>query len=334
MNKLRRIRRLLLDSRGTFTIEASFVMPLILICTLSLLFLALFVFQSSSAQHTAGIAADRTAFIWDNSRRDPITGAFNPGEDDGLYWRLHSDSVSDLFAFLVPNAGAQIVLPTSGASNDSSPENKLRRVGAAIAKDWSGLMQYSNKGLSREVSVNVNRPFHKPAYADKWLLSEVQSGAYSQVVDPVESIRIIDLTRTFISEVKGRITPRAALATFVEPRSAPQQRTVINSHASAARYLQALVNGSEQTVRVHGTTDRQVDALDANEVAHQAFYTFNESQLRNVQMPKDAELLQAGTQIKGVVWHFFKQSSKDTVTLSASFRQELQRKGIVIVIHE
>jgi hypothetical protein len=329
-----KLRRLLHDSRGTFTIEASFVMPLILTCTLSLLFLALFVFQSSSAQHTAGIAADRAAFIWDNSTRNPLTGAFNVGVDDGLYWRLHSDSVSDLFSFLIPNAAAQVELPATGSNGDRSPEGKLRRVGAAISKEWSGRMQYSNSGLFRKVSVNVNKPFHKPTYADKWLLNQVQSEAQAQVVDPVESIRIIDLTRTFISEVKGRITPSAALATFVEPHAAPEQRTVINSHASAARYLQALVNGTAETIRVHGTTDRQVDAMDANQVAHQAFYTFNESQLRSVQLPKDAELLQEGTQIKGVVWHFFKQSSRDTVAISASFRQELQRKGIVIVVHE
>jgi hypothetical protein len=329
-----KLRRLLGDCRGTFTIEASIVMPTIFICTLSLLFLALFVFQSAAAQYTAGVAADRAAFIWDNSNRNPVTGAFNLGEDDGLYWRLHSDSVSDLFAFLIPNTAAHISLPATGLNGNNSPEAKLRRVGAAISKEWTGTMQYSNSGLFREVTVKVNKPFHTPAYAGRWLLNHVQSKAQAQVVDPVESIRIIDFTRTFISEVKGRISPRAALATFIEPQSAPEQRMVINSHASAASYLQALVSGSAEIINVHGTTDRQVDALDANQVAHQAFYTFNESQLRSVQLPKDAELLQEGTQIKGVVWHFFKQSSRDTVTLSASFRQELQRKGIVIVIHE
>ncbi|WP_262688661.1 hypothetical protein [Paenibacillus baimaensis] len=325
---------LLRETRGTFTIEASFVMPLILLSTLSLLFLALFVFQSSSAQQSAGIAADRAAFTWDNSTKNTITGAYNIGEDDGLYWRLHSDSISDLFAFLIPNAASQVTLPTASSSGDRSPEGKLRRIGAAISKEWNGTMQYRNSGIFREVSVYLNKPFHSPKYAEKLLLHEVQSTAQAQVVDPVESIRIIDLTRTFISEVKGRLSPRAAVETFTEPTSVPEPRAVINSHASAVKYLQILVNGKAETVRVNAATERQVDALDANQVAHQAFYTFNENQLRQVQMPKDADLLQEGTQIKGVVWHFFKQSSRDTVTLSASFRQELQRKGIVIVIHE
>jgi hypothetical protein len=329
-----KVSHLLRETRGTFTIEASFVMPLILIATLSLLFLALFVSQSSSAQQSAGIAADRAAFIWDNSTKNPVTGAFNVGEDDGLYWRLHSDSVSDLFSFLVPNAASQVSLPALASTGDRGPEGKLRRVGAAISKEWNGMMQYRNSGWFREISVKLNKPFHSPQYAEKLLLHEVQSTAQAQVVDPMESIRIIDLTRTFISEVKGRISPRAAVETFVEPNSVPEQKPVINSHTSAATYLRTLVNGKEETIKVNASTDRVVDALDANDVAHQAFYTFTESQLRQVQLPKDVELLQAGTQIKGVVWHFFKQSSRDTITLSASFRQELQRKGIVIVIHQ
>ncbi|SFL83689.1 hypothetical protein SAMN03159341_110171 [Paenibacillus sp. 1_12] len=309
-------------------------MPLILISTLSLLFLALFVFQSSSAQQSAGIAADRAAFVWDNSTKNTVTGAYNVGEDDGLYWRLHSDSISDLFAFLIPNAASQITLPTAVTNGDRGPEGKLRRVGAAISKEWKGTIQYRNSGIFREVSIYLNKPFHTPKYAEKLLFHDVESSAQAQVVDPVESIRIIDLTRTFISEVKGRLSPRAAVETFTEPTSVPEQRVVIDSHASAVKYLQTLVNGKAITVKVNAATERHLDALDANQVAHQAFYTFTESQLRQVQMPKDAELLQEGTQIKGVVWHFFKQSNRDTVILSAGFRQELQRKGIVIVIHE
>jgi hypothetical protein len=326
--------RLLRETDGTFTIEASFVMPLILLSTLSLLFLALFVFQSVSAYYNAGMAADRAAFVWDNSAKNPVTGEFNIGEDDGLYWRLHSDSVSDMFSFLVPNASAQITVPALASNGGRGPESKLQHTAAILSREWKGLMQYRNGGLFREVSAALNKPFHTPKYADKLLLHEVRADAQAQVVDPVESIRMIDLASTFISEIKGRITPRAALQTFVEPKSVPENRAVINSHTSAARYLQTLVNGREEKIKVNSSTERVIDALDANDVAHQAFYTFTESQLRQEQLPKDLELLKNGTQVKGVVWHFFKQSSKETVQLSASFRQELGRKGIVIVIHE
>jgi hypothetical protein len=142
------------------------------------------------------------------------------------------------------------------------------------------------------------------------------------------------LTRTFVEEVKGRIKPAAALQTMVEPQSSPEQAAVINSHSSAARYLRTLVNGKEQTIQVKQGIQRVVDAMDANQVAHQAFYTFNESQLRNEQLPKDKDLLSNGSIVKGVVWHFFKQSKNAQVKLTPSFRQELERNGIVIVLHE
>ncbi|MFD0681729.1 MULTISPECIES: hypothetical protein [unclassified Paenibacillus] len=329
-----RVKLWLKDTNGSFTIEASFVLPLILLSTISLLFLAMFVFQTSSAYQTAGIAADRAAFVWDNSKKNPITGAFTVGEDDGLYWRLNSDSVSDLFSFLIPNAASQVTLPVAGQKANTGPEGKLLRIGNAVSSEWNGSMQYKNNGISREVSVHLAKPFHSPRYVEHRLESKVQASAAAQVIDPVETIRVIDLTRTFIQEVKGRIKPSDVLLTLIEPKSVPEKPVVINSHKTAVLYLQTLVNGRELTINVNADTQRVVDAMDANQVAHQAFYTFSESQLRNEQMPKDAQLLQNGTAVKGVVWHFFKQSRNSQVKLSASLRQELERSGIVIVIHE
>jgi hypothetical protein len=329
------LKQWLNNTNGSFTIEASFVLPLILLSTISLLFLVIYVFQTSSAYQTAGIAADRTAFVWDNSKKDPVTGAFTAGEDDGLYWRIHSDSVSDLFRFIIPNSAAQIALPASVQGPEAGPEGKLRRVGSARSAEWTGFMQYRNNGINREVSVQLTKPFHSPGYVERRLAGNVNSTAEAQVVDPVEAIRVIDLTRTFILEVKDRIKPGAALQTLVEPQqSTPEKPAVINSHRTAAAYLQTLVNGSEQTIQVSAGTKRVVDAMDANQVAHQAIYTFSENQLRNEQMPKDAQLLQNGSQVKGVVWHFFKQSKNSQVKLSASLRNDLEQKGIVIVIHE
>jgi hypothetical protein len=324
----------LFDTKGSFTIEAAFVLPVILLSTISLLFLAVFVFQTSSGYQSAGLAADRAAFVWDNSRKDPVTGAFAVGEDDGLYWRLHSDSVSDIFRFIVPNSAAEIKLPAQAQGDNAGPEYKLRRVGAVIASEWHGFMRYQNNGIGREVSVDLNKAFHSPGYVEAKLAKNVRSNAQAQVVDPVETIRLIDLTRNFIQEVKDRIKPSAAMQTMVEPKSAPEQPAVINSHSSAARYLRTLVNGKEQIIQIDAGTQRVVDAMDANQVVHQAFYTFSESQLRNEQLPKDKQLLNNGSAVKGVVWHFFKQTKNDRVVLSASFRQELERKGIVLVIHE
>jgi hypothetical protein len=64
-------------------------------------------------------------------------------------------------------------------------------------------------------------------------------------------------------------------------------------------------------------------------VAHIAFYTFTENQLRSEQMTKDFELLKQGSQVKGVVWHFFKKNAGP----SDKLRRELENKGIAVVIH-
>ena len=322
------------DTKGSFTIEASFVLPLILLSTLSLLFLALYVYQTTSAFQNAGVAADRAAFIWDNSNKNAVTGDYSIEQDDGLYWRLHSDSMSDLFRFIIPNAAAEISLPASASSSHAGPEGKMQKVGGTLSADWSGKMRYVNSGFYREVTVHLEKPFRSPPFMMGKLSKDVTSTAAAQVVDPVESIRLVDLTRSFIKEIQGRIRPNAALKTMVEPKSVPEPGAVITNHASAANYLRTLVNGKEQTLVVNGSTKRLVDAMDANKVAHQAYYSFNESQLRKEQMPKDAALLRDGSQVTGVVWHFFKLSKQDKVKLSNGLRQELERQGIVVVIHE
>ncbi|MCS7461126.1 hypothetical protein N0M98_13310 [Paenibacillus doosanensis] len=322
------------DGSGSFTIEASFVLPVILISTIALLFLGLYVFQTSSAFQRAGLAADRAAFTWDDTARDPVTGDADPNErSDGLYWRLTNDSMSDLFRFLIPNAGAQVALPASSGYEDG-PELKLSKAGALISKDWNGKMEYVNNGLSREVTVQLDKPFRSPLFAAGWLNQQVASEAEAQIVDPMESIRLVDLTRTFIKEVQGRIKPAAALKAMKEPNAVPESPAQIIGHKEAAAYLRALVNGTGKTFQVNASTTRVVDAMDANQVAHQAYFNFKEKQLLEEQLPKDVALLRNGTEVKGVVWHFFKLRNQDKVKLSESFKRELERQGIVIVIHE
>src|SRR5205085_1889099 len=97
-----------------------------------MLFLAVFVFQTSSAHQLTGLTADRAAFVWDNSMKDPVTGAFTYGEGDGLYWRLNSDSVSDIFRFLIPVTPVEVTLPALPVGSRGEPETKLRKAGSLV----------------------------------------------------------------------------------------------------------------------------------------------------------------------------------------------------------
>jgi hypothetical protein len=160
------------------------------------------------------------------------------------------------------------------------------------------------------------------------------SAAFSYVVEPAEFVRTVDLARSFIREIQGRIKPSEVAGWLTEPSSLPDEPNVISSEKQAAAYLRRIVNGTAATIPIDLNTNRVVDALDSSRVAHQAIYTFSESQLRTEQLPKDVALLRSGAVVKGVVWHFFKQTKKDKVELSRSLREELSRNGIIVVIHD
>ncbi|WJH34058.1 hypothetical protein N6H14_29545 [Paenibacillus sp. CC-CFT747] len=72
-------RKWIESEEGSLTIEASFVYPMILLATLSMVGFALFAYGKASLALTAETAAERTAYVWDNSRKDWETGASIPG---------------------------------------------------------------------------------------------------------------------------------------------------------------------------------------------------------------------------------------------------------------
>ncbi|KPV56933.1 hypothetical protein QJ48_25040 [Paenibacillus sp. A3] len=330
------VRRFFVGHSGQFTIEASLTLPIILIATLLLIFLSLFVYQQASVHYTAALTADRTAYIWDNGRKDPVTGSVGLGQTDGLYWRLTNDHVMNLFSFLLPIAPVSVQLPSSGqAAGQNGPTGKLSRAAGNLPEQLRGEIDYTNYGFLRYVRVALEKKFHVPSLARKWWGKEadIETSSKSYVIDPIETIRLTDLTRTFISEIQGRIKPKDALKTMVDPKTSVKEPVKITSESEAAEHLRGLVGGVSKKVNLTPETVRVVDALDSSGVAHQAYYTFNEKNLRE-QMSKDVELLMQGTEIRGVVWHFFKVSKNDKMKLTHGLKRELEQKGIVVVFHE
>ncbi|BFT71656.1 TadE/TadG family type IV pilus assembly protein [Paenibacillus sp. P36] len=320
--------------QGSFTLEASLVLPLILFCTITVLFVSLYAYQKVYLQQIARTAAERLAFTWDNSHKDLVTGNFNPSETDGLYFRLTQNHVSDLFGRLVSNESSEIALP-SGAAGDLV-ERKLAKSSELLPKGVTGSAKFSNFILDQQVEVKLQKPFHISPVMSKWFRANQTGGtAVSHVVEPVELIRLTDITRTYFKTIKDRISPQKAREALAEPTqgnlSGPS--ITIKSERQAAAYLRSLVNGTEVVLMTESGKSRTVDALDARGIGHQAFYSLTEAQLRMEQLPKDLELIQQGTQVKGVVWHFFKKDAGGKGMPSNAFRKELERKGIVVVIH-
>ncbi|MEK8128579.1 TadE/TadG family type IV pilus assembly protein [Paenibacillus filicis] len=325
------------ERSGQITLEAAMTLPVILLATFVLLAVAVYYYQQSSLYYNAGRSAERTAYIWDNSSKNYVTGAVHPTASDGLYWRIASDGVSQWFNVLHPFEPIRVQLPQAGKGTNAAngAVGKLERASGELGSELQGGLSYQHYGLFRVVRSSLERTVRLPDFAHDWFKgsSQLHAGTSSHVIDPVETIRLTDLTRTFISEIQGRIKPKAALELMIEPVTGPAKKPVITNHNQAADYLRKLVNGKEKPIKVSSERTRLVDALDASGVAHQAYFNFKEKQVLEEQLPKDIELLKSG-KVKGVVWHFFKTNKQDKVKLSASFRREIERNGIIIVIHE
>ncbi|WP_165452284.1 TadE/TadG family type IV pilus assembly protein [Paenibacillus thalictri] len=331
------MKNLFRKETGTFSIEATLTFPLIVLLTFSVVFACLFFYQKVTVYHTASVAVQRAAFVWDNSAKDPVTGQFDVQHNDGLYWRLFQDDALDIFKLMFGVKKAEVTLPaSSNAGSTGVAAKKLLTVSGGMAPSVTGQLIYTNRLLLRTVEAHLSQPFRAPAQVQGWLhLHRVTAEEAAYVVEPVELIRTVDLIRTFIQEVKGLISPKAAAELLQEPGKLEQQAPVFSSHEQAAAYLRKLVTGTEQKIIIAAAPERVrlVDALDANGIAHQAYYSFTEKQLLEEQLVKDVDMLKQG-KVQGVVWHFFKQKSKDKVLISDSLRSELLKKGISVVIHE
>lgn len=201
------------DIRGSFTLEASLVLPVIFIAILLLLFFCLYLYQNALLAHSAAIAADRASYVWDNSFRDPKTGAINSSKTDSLYWRLTSDTMlQSIFSLGSSGASSEAVstlqLPsTKGEStNKSLPMQKLQRVASQLPTGFRGEMSYQNKLFIRKINVSLQR-LVTLAPLDKIIGDSTQRGyAGSYIVEPVEFIRTVELGRYYGAKFKAKST--------------------------------------------------------------------------------------------------------------------------------
>ncbi len=199
------------NTRGSFTIEASIVFPIILFTTLLLMFFCMYLYQNTMLKQAASKTSERAAYSWDNSYKSPNNGAFAEGENDGLYWRLTQDEMlSKLFGWAGAENGAEVSIP--GGSGGSLPEKKLSAAASWVPGEMSGNIKYDNGMLVRSVETNLSRPISFPALErqlHKPLRSEI--GAGSVIVEPVEYIRNIELMRYYAAKAAGVAGPALQL---------------------------------------------------------------------------------------------------------------------------
>jgi hypothetical protein len=328
-------RKIAARNDGTFTIEASLVMPVVLLSTVGFLLLALLVYRQGAMYSQAALIADRMAYVWDNSHKDPISGSFAIAARDGLYWRLTQDHAFGLNALFADEPSVTVELPTEiPQSQYNLAKQKLSRAADLLPSGQPVRLSYSKKLLIRSIGVELNAPTRSPTLAELLDFPEtIGEAAKSNVVDPVEFIRTIDFARSYAAQLLDSLPSGEAGELLGRTASlSPSDALKFNGHdIDVVPYLQQLVNGRpEEYPSNYGV--RHIDALDKSGVAHQAFCTYNSRNLADVQLPKDADLLKKGA-VKGVVWHFFTNCRGTQSKPSQRLLQKLRDMGIVAAIH-
>ncbi|WP_166241731.1 hypothetical protein [Paenibacillus turpanensis] len=309
------------NEKGSFTLEAALVMPVIMLIVISLLLLAVGQLRSAQLYKFSYQIADRTAFSWSNSHREYKTGALTPGFYDPLYWRLTDNAPVRVDKGSVPDDGLPGAKLAKGLPEASFGD-------AYSAMDRSGLFSY----------VQVSSSSNVPWQGRKTLI------ANASITEPAEFIRNTDLILNDLPKYVQRATAPAQASAAQngtqqnsgsnEAANKPRE-LVFSNHAEALAYLRTIVKGSysSRSTTENGTW-RMIDALDRDGIAHQVYVgpkTYG-GDIKD-QLLKDAELVSKG-EVKGVVWHFFRKEGAGQPGPSRSLAAELQKKGIMVVIHE
>lgn len=332
-------RRLYRDQQGSFTVESSLVLPIILLATVGMILLGLYIYQQNSNYYIASIASERTAYTWDNSHKNINSGGFSVVSQDGLYWRVFQDHSSGLFSILAPGNGSttSVELHHGNANtnnNFSLPQKKLLKASEILPPLDKVSLIYSRSLLERTVTIRLEDSLRNPQLLSPWLaVNGYNTEASSRIVDPVEWIRLVDFVQKYVAALAEQFDFGQVKDLLVDPSIGTVPDSFSGHDVDMIPYLQKLVNGKASSFPSEGGTIRQVDALDKSGIVHQGFCTYTRANLIQSQMPKDIYLLQQG-KVNGVVWHFFLNCRGKQSKPAKTLVSELQRNGIVVVIHE
>lgn len=197
-NSLRR------DCSAVFALEASMVLPWVMIFAFLVLLFALYVSLQSQIYYSASVSAERAAFGWSNSAKDARTGAYPAGRYDGLYWRMKDDAL--LQGWLGTGTGdSSVSVPIAFDSNthaDRSASGKLARIVSTMPGSLSGVIEYRNIGILRTVTVKARSGWLPGALVKFRGQQSASADVSAIVVEPAELIRTFDFIRYYSAKMK------------------------------------------------------------------------------------------------------------------------------------
>lgn len=188
---------------GSFTVEASLLLPIIMGIIMLLLFFSLYTYQKSMLLQIASAATERAAYNWENSNR-ATDGAFQAGNYDPLYWRIGEDGLlSSLFGAGAEDGSSAIMLPGDANGGGALPAVKLNRAAQMVPGGLQGEMRYAYGLTGRRISMELKRMLRLPVL-DHVLADGASPDvlARSFVTEPVEFIRTVDLMRYYGAKFK------------------------------------------------------------------------------------------------------------------------------------
>ncbi|MBE0335230.1 MULTISPECIES: TadE family protein [Paenibacillus] len=198
------LRNLAHKEEGSFSLEASLVFPILLLVIFVMLFFCLYIYQKSILVQVASTASERAAYSWDNSFKEPRTGAFTQGQRDSLYWRLKDDAMlGALFGWAGANNQVSVQVPGGGGGGDL-PAQKLSHAESGMPAGMQGQMTYENSLISRKVTTELNKIVKVPLLNQFLDQTDLQGTMSSGVVEPVEWIRTVELVRYYGAKFMGR----------------------------------------------------------------------------------------------------------------------------------
>lgn len=207
-NKLLKIRKHLRNDDGSFTLEASLVFPVILFTLCLLMFFCVLLYQKSMLSQYASASSERSAYSWENSHKEPKTGAFPENEYDRLYWRLADDHMlGSLFGSFGVESVSSISVPTERLEGNLTSQ-KMSQTAASLSSTYSGTMEYENKFMNRQITTKIDQFVSLPMVG--FLLNsdrKIHQSGKSTVVEPDEFIRNIELIRYYGARFAGMGTP-------------------------------------------------------------------------------------------------------------------------------
>lgn len=324
-------QRLQRDQRGSLLVEAALIVPLVLVATLLLLGLGFMAYSRAEMILRTFEWTERAAYVWKDSHKDPLTGAFSYEETDDVYGSLISEGVGLLGAAFQGFRQAELKLPGGSVSGAGLSGAKLLR-SAETRLPVSGSAIYLNRLMESEILADWSSARAMQRNSDSiFAVGSAPVKVSSYVSDPVGLLRTIDLITSYAPKIKARFRSPGAMSEELSGYlPGGEERPPIRSEREAKAYIQQLVHGEAMKVAT-SIGSRHIDALDRDGIMHEAKYTVNKTDAKQ-QIQKDAELIRTGA-VKGVVWHFFPLVRTGSCDLTPSLKKSLEESGIMVIIH-